>query len=105
MQKPFREVELLRIQMYIVYILLSQKYPEKFYIGFTKDLKQRLAEHNSASMGYSKRYAPWKVETHIVFSDESLARNFEKYLKAGSGHAFLKRHLISPKLIKGLDNL
>ena len=81
--------------MYVVYILLSLKDSQRYYIGFTeKDLRQRLAEHNSAESGYSKRYAPWIVETYISFLNKDKAVAFEKYLKEGSGHAFLKRRLI-----------
>ena len=80
--------------MQIVYILKSDKDPAKYYIGLTKDLEKRIAEHNTEKSGYSKRYAPWHVETHITFSSSRLAERFEKYLKAGSGHAFLTKHLI-----------
>lgn len=80
--------------MFIVYILISQQNPLKYYIGFTENFDQRLAEHNSGNSLYSKRYAPWKLASFITFQDKSKALAFEKYLKAGSGHAFLKWHLI-----------
>lgn len=80
--------------MYIVYILISLRDPQQHYVGITADLERRLGEHNRSTSGYSRRYAPWKVETYIVFKNEILARDFEKYLKAGSGHAFLKKRLI-----------
>ena len=80
--------------MHIVYILLSQKDSQRYYIGLTDDLPRRLIEHNSACSGYSKRYAPWRIETYIAFENRNLAKKFEEYLKAGSGHAFLKRHFI-----------
>ena len=32
--------------MYYSYILESEKFPGKFYRGFTSDLKQRLQAHN-----------------------------------------------------------
>ena len=80
--------------MYIVYILISLKDPNRYYIGLTQDLQNRLKEHNTSEGGYSKRYAPWKVETHITFNNRDLAEKFEKYLKVGSGQAFLKKRLI-----------
>ena len=80
--------------MSIVYILVSKQQPQRYYIGLTDDLERRLKEHNKAKAGYTKRYAPWKVETHIIFSDKELAETFEKYLKSGSGNAFLKKRLI-----------
>jgi len=83
--------------MHIVYILTSIDTPKKYYIGITQDLEQRLKEHNSKLSYYTKRYAPWKVETYIMFNNKELAENFERYLKAGSGEAFLKKRLL-PKV-------
>ena len=77
-----------------VYILISHKNEQRYYIGYTDNLKRRLEEHNKAESGYSKRYAPWFVKTYIVFDNFEQANSFEKYLKAGSGHAFLKKRLI-----------
>ena len=79
---------------YIVYILISCKDPKRYYIGLTDDLTRRLEEHNREETGYSKRYAPWYAKTYIVFDDFELAGSFEKYLKFGSGHAFLKKRFI-----------
>lgn len=80
--------------MYVVYILKSIKDPRRYYIGMTQDLNRRLKEHNSGKQGYSKIYAPWELETYITFRNITLAESFEKYLKAGSGQAFLKKRLI-----------
>jgi len=80
--------------MYTVYILKSAKESRRCYIGITEDLDRRLKEHNDDPSGYSKRYAPWQLETYITFKNKLLAEKFETYLKAGSGQAFFKRHLI-----------
>ncbi len=80
--------------MKTVHILVSEQFPDRCYIGITDDLDRRLYEHNQATTGYSKRYAPWHVETSISFQNDSLAFLFEQYLKSGSGFAFLKKRLI-----------
>ena len=80
--------------MYFVYILVSLKDEKKFYVGMTEDLSRRFSEHNSGSAVYSKRYAPWRLSTYICFVDRSKALALEKYLKVGSGFAFLKKRLI-----------
>ena len=80
--------------MFIVYILLSLQDPSRYYIGITENLEERLKEHNSGKGAYSKRYAPWQIETYASFCDKSLAERFGKYLKAGSGQAFLKKHFL-----------
>ncbi|HOW36565.1 MAG TPA: GIY-YIG nuclease family protein [Candidatus Omnitrophota bacterium] len=83
--------------MFIVYILKSTKFPERHYVGITQNIAKRIKEHNDGDMEYSSRYAPWEVETCITFRDKHLAYEFEKYLKAGSGYAFLKKRLFNPK--------
>jgi predicted GIY-YIG superfamily endonuclease len=79
--------------MTIVYILKSIKYPSRHYVGITENLEERLKTHNSSRVGYTKKFAPWEVETYITFKNKSLADKLERYLKSGSGHAFLKKRL------------
>jgi len=79
---------------YLVYILRSKKDSKKHYIGITQDLKKRLNEHNDDKSEYTKKFAPWEIETFITFKDKFLAGKFERYLKSGSGYAFLHRHFI-----------
>jgi len=82
--------------MYFTYILRSLKTSGAIYIGYTNDLKSRLANHNSPqNTGYTKRHAPWEVETYLAFSDRAEAKRFEHYLKSSSGKAFMKKRLIS----------
>lgn len=80
--------------MNIVYILTSKKYHDRCYIGFTQDLERRIKEHNSGDSLYTKRYMPWELQTYIVFRNKARAEEFEKYLKSGSGFAFLKRRFL-----------
>ena len=80
---------------HIVYILRSLKASDRIYIGYTTDLERRLREHNRGESEYSKRFAPWQVETYITFQDATRAKHFETYLKSGSGHAFLRKRLVS----------
>ena len=83
--------------MYIVYILRSLKDTKRHYIGFTTDLKERLKAHNNKQSTYSSIYAPWELETYVVFKNKLLAQDFEKYLKHGSGNAFFKKRLVKAK--------
>jgi predicted GIY-YIG superfamily endonuclease len=78
--------------MMYVYILRSQKYPARNYIGLTSDLKRRIQEHNGGLSTYTKQYLPWKIETALWFMDAAKAARFEKYLKSHSGLAFRNRH-------------
>ncbi len=80
--------------LHIVYVLTSVDYPDKYYVGYTTDINKRLKAHNNSESGYSKRYAPWNINAQIIFNEESAALQFERYLKEGSGQAFLKKHLL-----------
>ena len=82
--------------MYYVYILRSSKESNRIYIGATNNLDRRLNEHaNAKKRDYTYRYAPWKLETYVVFQNKILAEDFELYLKSHSGRAFLRKRLIS----------
>ena len=80
--------------MYTVYILKSLKYPTRIYIGLSQDLTKRLTAHNKGTCDYTKKYGPWELRTYVVFQDKGKARDFEEYLKSGSGFAFLKKRLL-----------
>ncbi len=83
--------------MYFVYILRSNKDSERLYIGLTKDINERLKEHNAGLSMYSKTYAPWELETYVSVRNKDTAEGLEKYLKSGSGFAFLKKRLLPSK--------
>ena len=81
-----------RQNFYCVYILQSISDAEKFYIGFTTDLKKRILKHNNGEVPHSSKYRPWKIKNTISFDDKEKALTFEKYLKSHSGRAFAKKH-------------
>ena len=83
--------------MYTVYILRSLKDSKRHYVGITQDLERRLKEHNNKQSVYSSVYAPWELETFVTFKNITLAESFERYLKTGSGNAFLRKRLIGAK--------
>ena len=75
--------------MHYVY---SLKCLDGFYIGCTNDLKDRLERHRKGQINATKNRLPIKFDFYIALSDKFLAYNFEKYLKSGSGRAFINRH-------------
>ena len=79
--------------MHYVYILRCIADPERFYVGRTDDLKERLGRHNAKQVPHTAKYAPWKIKTYIAFSDPKQAAAFERYLKTASGRAFAKKRL------------
>jgi len=65
----------------------------KSYIGCTNDLKDRILRHNSGCVPATKNRIPVKLFAYFAFEKEHTAFNFEKYLKSGSGRAFLTKHV------------
>lgn len=78
-----------------VYILRSLSDPRRTYTGLAEDLEKRLREHNAGRSPHTSRYRPWLVEVAVQFTDLMRAREFEGYLKSGSGRAFAKKHFLS----------
>ncbi|MDA7620828.1 GIY-YIG nuclease family protein [Verrucomicrobia bacterium] len=74
--------------MFFVYRIHSLKYPNRNYVGYSSDLKQRMSDH---SVGKNRFTAPsrlWKLVFYAAFETEESARDFECYLKTASGKAF-----------------
>ena len=80
--------------MFYDYLIRSILFLDQVYVGMTKDLKKRLATHNSGGSIHTAKYKPWELIVYMGFKNEAKARQFEKYLKSGSGRAFLNKHLI-----------
>ena len=85
--------------MHYCYILLSSK-SHIFYFGSTNDLKSRIKLHNSGKVRATKPHIPWKLVWYGAFTTEKEARDFEQYLKTGSGKAFAYKRFVSVALKK-----
>lgn len=79
----------LYIIMHYVYIIYSKKLNKK-YIGYTKDLKDRLIHHNSDRSNYTSKGVQWELLYYEVFKSEKDARQEELFLKTGRGRERLK---------------
>jgi predicted GIY-YIG superfamily endonuclease len=77
---------------YFVYILKCVD--EKPYTGCTENLKNRLERHHNGCVPATENRRPVKLITHVVFEDKYKAFEFEKYLKSGSGRAFMTKHFL-----------
>ena len=80
------------MEVWTVYILRCSD--GATYTGCTNDFGNRLIRHEHAYIHFTKSRLPVSVALTIAFSDRHRAYNFEKYLKSGSGLAFMKKHLI-----------
>lgn len=75
-----------------VYVLQSIKNKD-LYIGYTRDLKKRLREHNNGLNFSTKSYRPWQLIHYEAYRNEKDAKRREKYLKTNQGSRLLKRML------------
>ena len=66
--------------MYTVYIIYSEKI-DKYYIGFSSNVQERLCKHNRNSKGFSSSGRPWIMVYSEVFDNKKDAMAREKQLK------------------------
>ncbi|MFH1183314.1 MAG: GIY-YIG nuclease family protein [Candidatus Moraniibacteriota bacterium] len=78
--------------MYYVYILKCSD--NRFYIGCLENLKDRIDRHSKGKLPATKKRLPVELSCYFAFQNKYTVFNFEKYLKSGSGRAFMKKHLI-----------
>jgi putative endonuclease len=76
-----------------VYVLLNQV-NDSPYVGITSDVARRLDTHNSGGSVYTAPCRPWRLAVALEFPGERQALQFERYLKSGSGRAFMRRHFL-----------
>ncbi len=80
--------------MHYVYLLQRVKFPKEHYVGYSDDLRTRFKDHNYGNSVHTNKFKPWKLVCYFSFADIQTAKNFEKYLKTGSGRAFLKKRFL-----------
>ncbi|MBR2648206.1 MAG: GIY-YIG nuclease family protein [Sediminibacterium sp.] len=66
--------------MFYVYILYSSS-ANRFYIGQTQDLQQRLQRHNNGYESATKPFIPWELKCAIQKNSRSEAIVLEAKLK------------------------
>jgi putative endonuclease len=78
--------------MFYTYVLLSSK-DNKFYMGFARDLKKRLEEHQKGSVTSTARRRPLELVYYEACLNEEDAIKREKYFKTGFGRRFLRKRI------------
>jgi predicted GIY-YIG superfamily endonuclease len=64
----------------------------KPHTGCSDNLKDRINRHQKGQIPATKNRRPIKLICYFAFANKYTAFNFEKYLKTGSGRAFLNKH-------------
>ncbi|HAH55463.1 MAG TPA: excinuclease ABC subunit C [Flavobacterium sp.] len=66
---------------YIVYILFSET-KDRFYIGYTSNLEERIIRHNQKSKGFTGASNDWNLVYYELFENQSEAIKREKQIKS-----------------------
>lgn len=90
--EPNHELINTAMELHFVYIALCND--NSYYVGCTNNLDNRMKRHTKGEIEYTKSRLPIKIITYITFSDKYKAYKFEKYLKTGSGRAFMYKRLV-----------
>ncbi|SDI31435.1 GIY-YIG nuclease family protein [Winogradskyella thalassocola] len=75
--------------MYTTYILYS-KSKNRFYVGHSADLKDRLKRHNTGRSKSTKSGFPWTVVYTKEFTTKSEAYQYEMYVKKQKSSEFIR---------------
>jgi len=78
--------------MYYFYVL-KFKENNKFYYGFTNNLKRRIGDHKSGNSDFTHRNGQFDLIFYEAYINEYDAREAERYFKTGHGREVLKSKL------------
>ncbi len=81
--------------MYYIYILQSQK-SNRYYIGYTSNIANRLEAHSRGSSRSTKLGRPWKLIYSEEFNNKKASMKREKEIKSYKGGIAFK-NLISKR--------
>jgi predicted GIY-YIG superfamily endonuclease len=77
------------------YVYILQCSDGSTYTGCTEDLKARFQRHQNGHVPATAPRLPVKLIFYCAFTDKYKAFDFEKYLKSGSGRAFMQKRFLS----------
>lgn len=75
------------------YVYVLQNRENNLYVGYARDLKKRIKEHNDGLVFSTKHYKPWHLIHYEAYTNQKDARRREKYFKHSQGSRLLKRML------------
>jgi len=86
---------------YCVYILHSQKL-DRFYIGMTENLEQRITHHNNPidSSKFTSRGIPWELFMAIPCQSKEHAQKLERLIKLKKSKIFIENFKKYPELVE-----
>jgi putative endonuclease len=77
-------------KFFYTYVLFSLV-DNKFYVGWTPDLKSRIMRHNNGLVTSTKLRRPLRLIYYQAFLSKTDSLLMEKYLKSGWGRKYLNK--------------
>lgn len=87
------------IKFYYIYVLLSKK-DNRFYTGFTDNIRRRISEHNSGKVESTKNRRPFDLVYFEGCRNKNDALHREKYLKTTYGKRYIRNRLKNDILVE-----
>ena len=86
---------------YCVYILFSQKL-NRFYVGMTENLDQRILHHNNPidSNKFTSRGIPWTLFMSIPCQSKEHGQKLERLIKSKKSKVFIENLKKYPELVE-----
>ena len=89
--------------MALVYILFSEKL-NKFYIGFTTNLEERLQFHqNAETQKFTHNATDWVVFLTIACDSKSQGLGMEKHIKSMKSKIYIQNLKKYPEMVEKLQ--
>lgn len=76
--------------MFYTYILYSHRI-DRFYIGYTSNLEERLKKHNNKNNGFTGQTDDWKLVYSMSFSSKKEALDLEKTIKSWKSKSRIRK--------------
>ena len=77
------------MKVFFVYILYS-KTSDRFYVGQTDNLQERLISHNSGKSSYTSRVSDWEIVYVEEFATRTLCRKRENEIKRKKSRKYIE---------------
>ncbi len=74
--------------MYSVYIIYSFSL-DKYYIGYTEDVAQRLQQHNEGISSFTSKASDWILKYTVAFENRALAHQRELEIKGKKSRKYI----------------
>lgn len=90
--------------MFYTYLLWNSE-TKRYYVGYTPDLKNRVKTHLSGLVKSTKSNLHYRLVWYAAFEERRMALDMEKYLKSGSGIAFMKKRFFKFPVAAAKDDI